>query len=96
VKESHSAHHNDRSLKETFPHPDQKSLSGKSPTFLECGIQDGVLHNDQLTTIFICNKTEHRKHRIDGSISKNQVSIIYSNRNEVKDNREDSLDDGDD
>ena len=88
--------HDDASLEDRFPNPDQECFGGQHSSLLQARVEDGELHYCRLSTVFVSHEREHREHRVDGRVAHDKISIVNWNRYEVEDDWEDSLNDSND
>ena len=94
LEQDNTSEHYNTSLKNRFPHPDQESLNIKNSSLLKRWIKNGEFQYSSNRAVLISNKWKNREHCINSRVSKNKIAIVNGNSDKVKNNTENSLNNG--
>lgn len=88
-------HHNDNSLVNGYPHPDEEGLRVHLPTLPQTHVQIGVEERLLAREVLIEDYGGHWEGGVEGRVAEHEHAIVDRNGHVVEDDREGHLKDGD-
>ena len=91
IKLSHRNEHNNCSLVNGFPSPNQEGLSVERATFLNSLVERGKASNLRVGDIDVEHEGKHWETRVYGRVTKYKVAVVNGNGHEEVEASEDGL-----
>lgn len=96
LEEDDREKHDHGALEDADPHPDEEGLEVQRATLLKRLVERGELHDLLQVHILVEDQSEDRHRSIDRGVAHHEIAVVDGDCHKEKDDREDSLNNGDD